>query len=81
MMGLLGDYAGAGGWNLWLGLRAALLAIAQVLAAVVLGRLSGTSVWLWIMVIAIATCVFQLSLGWQRMLAAAPAFPARRLVM
>jgi hypothetical protein len=80
MMGLLGDYAGAGGWNLWLGLRAALLAIAQVGVAVVLARLSGTSVWLWIMVIAIATCAFQLSLGWQRMLAAAPAFPAHRLV-
>jgi hypothetical protein len=79
-MGLLGDYAGAGGWNLWLGLRAALLAIAQVGVAVVLARLSGTSVWLWIMVIAIATCAFQLSLGWQRMLAAAPAFPAHRLV-
>jgi hypothetical protein len=81
MMGLLGDYAGAGGWNLGLGLRAAVLAIVQAIASVVLGRLSGTSVWLWIMVIAIATCAFQLSLGWQRMLAAAPAFPARRLVI
>jgi hypothetical protein len=81
MMGLLGDYAGAGGWNLWLGLRAALLAIVQVIAAVVLGRPSGTAIWLWMIVIAIATCAFQLSLGWQRMLAAAPAFPARRLVI
>jgi hypothetical protein len=81
MMGLLGDYAGAGGWNLGLGLRAALLAIAQVVVAVVLFRLSGVSIWLWITVIALATCAFQLSLGWQRMLAAAPAFPARRLMV
>jgi hypothetical protein len=80
MSGLLADYAGTGGWNVTLGLRAALVALAQAMAAVALGWLSGVSIWLWMIVIAIATCAFQLRGGWARMLAAPPAFPAGRLM-
>jgi hypothetical protein len=80
MMGLLGNYAGTGGWRLGLGLRAALLAVVQAIAAVGLGRLSGTPAWLCLIAITLATCAIQLSWAWARMLAAPPSFPARRLV-
>jgi hypothetical protein len=80
MMGLLGDYAsGAGGWHLALGLRAAAYAAVQALAAVGLGKLTGTTAWPWLIEISLAVCVVKLRLDWKRMLAAPPAFPAGRL--
>ena len=80
MMGLLGDYAGgAGGWHLKLGLSAGALAAVQALAAVGLGRLTGTTPWPWLIEISLAVCLVQLRLDWKRMLAAPPAFPAGRL--
>jgi hypothetical protein len=80
MMGLLGDYAnGTGGWHLMLGLRAGVLAAAQALVAVGLGRLTGTSPWPWLVLLPLVVCCVLLRLDWQRMLAAPPAFPAGRL--
>jgi hypothetical protein len=80
MMGLLGDYAsGAGGWNLALALRAAAYAAVQALAAVGLGKLTGTTAWPWLIEISLAVCVIKLRLDWKRMLAAPPAFPAGRM--
>jgi hypothetical protein len=80
MMGLLGDYSGAhGGWNVALGLRAGAYALVQGLAAVGLGKLTGTAVWPWLIAISLAVCVVQLRLAWRRMLAAPPAFPAGRM--
>jgi hypothetical protein len=80
MMGLLGDYAGgAGGWRLALALRAAAYAAVQALAAVALGKLTGTTAWPWLIEISLAVCVIKLRLDWKRMLAAPPAFPAGRL--
>jgi hypothetical protein len=80
MMGLLGDYAGGrGGWNLALGLRAGAYALVQVLAAVGLGKLTGTTAWPWLIEISLAVCVAKLRLDWKRMLAAPPAFPAGRM--
>jgi hypothetical protein len=79
MMGLLGDYAGDGGWNLELALRAAALAAVQALAAVGLGELTGTTAWPWLVAVPLAVCVVMLRRDWRRMLAAAPAFPAGRV--
>ena len=80
MMGLLGDYAnGTGGWHLKLGLRAAALAAVQVLAAVGLAWITGTTAWPWLIEISLAVCAVLLRLDWKRMLAAPPAFPAGRM--
>ena len=80
MMGLLGDYAGGrAGWNWALGLRAAAYAAVQALAAVGLGKLTGTTAWPWLIEISLAVCVVKLRLDWKRMLAAPPAFPADRM--
>ena len=79
MMGLLGDYAREGGWNLELALHAAALAAVQVLAAVGLGRLTGTTAWPWLVAVPLAVCCVLLRSDWRRMLAAPPAFPAGRL--
>jgi hypothetical protein len=80
MVGLLGDYANAnGGWNLALGLRAAGLALVQVMVAVVLGGLTGTTAWPWLAGIPLIVCAVQLGLDWRRMLAAPPVFPAGRM--
>jgi hypothetical protein len=80
MMGLLGDYASVrGGWNLALGLRAGAYAVMQALAAVALGKLTGTTPWPWLIEISLAVCLVQLRLDWKRMLAAPPAFPAGRM--
>jgi hypothetical protein len=80
MTGLLGDYASTkGGWNLALGLRAAGLALVQALAAVVLGALTGTTAWPWLVVLPLAVGAILLRRDWRRMLAALPAFPANRM--
>jgi len=79
MMGLLGDYAGDGGWNLELALRAAALAAVQALAAVGVGALTGTTPWPWLVAIPLVVCGVLLCRDWRRMLAAPPAFPAGRM--
>jgi hypothetical protein len=79
MMGLLGDYAGNGGWNPALALRAAVLALVQALVAVGLGALTGTTAWPWLVAIPLMVCVVLLRRDWRRMLAAPPAFPAARM--
>ena len=79
MMGLLGDYAGQGGWRPALAWRAGGLALLEVLAAVGLARVSGMSFWTWMAAIALAVAGFRLCRAWQGMLAAPVAFPARRL--
>lgn len=81
MMGLLGDYARDGGWRLSLALWAGLLAALEAGAAVGVAWLTQTSPWGWMAAIAIAATVFQLQRARRRMLAAAPAFPARRLAL
>jgi len=80
MTGLLADYANAnGGWNVALGLRAAGLALVQVMVAVVMGGLTGTTPWPWLVAVPLAVCAILLRRGWRRMLAAPPAFPAGRM--
>jgi hypothetical protein len=80
MVGLLGDYANAnGGWNLALGLRAAGLALVQVMVAVVLGGFAGTTAWPWLVALPLVVCGVLLRRDWRRMLAAPPAFPAARM--
>lgn len=79
MMGLLGDYAGQGGWHPALAWRAAGLALLEVLAAAGLARVSGTPVWVWMAAIALAVAGFLLRRAWRDMLAAPVAFPARRM--
>jgi len=79
MMGLLGDHAGNGGWHIGLAWRAAGLALLEALAALALGGLTRTPVWLWMAAIALGVAAFQLRRSWGVMLAAPMAFPARRL--
>jgi hypothetical protein len=79
MMGLLGNYAADGGWDLSLGLRAGLLAILQAAVALGLARLSGISYGPCLAAVAIGAAVFQLRRSWRAMLAAPVAFPARRM--
>lgn len=81
MNGVLGDYAGEGGWRMGLALRAAAVALLIAGTAVGIGWLTHTSHWAWMALIAIAVAAFQLRQGWRRMLAAPPAFPARRFSM
>jgi len=81
MMGLLGDYAGDGGWNLPRALGAGLVALVVGGIAIGLARLTGISVWVWIPVLALVVAAIQLRRSWTRMLAAPPAFPARRLAL
>jgi len=81
MMGLLGDYAGDGGWTLPRALGAGLAALVEAGIAIGLGLLTGTSIWAWLTAIAIVAAAVWLRLSWTRMLAAPPAFPARRLAL
>jgi hypothetical protein len=81
MMGLLGDYAGDGGWNLPRALGAGLVALVVAGIAAGLGWLTGTPVWGWLIAVAILVAAIQLRRSWTRMLAAPPAFPARRLAL
>jgi len=79
MMGLLGDYAGNGGWNTALAWEEAALALPEVLAAFGLGALIGTPPWPWMAAIALGVAAFRLRCAWHGMLAAPVAFPARRM--
>ena len=80
LVGLLGDYAGEGGWNLMLALRAALLAAFEAAIAVGLDWVLGATVWPWLIVMALAGAVVLARRGWRLMLAAPAAFPAGRMV-
>jgi hypothetical protein len=77
-MGLLGDFAGTGGWDVVRAVQAGLLAAFELLAALALAKLSGISIWAWVALIAVVVGAWQLRLSWRTMLAAAPAYPARR---
>jgi hypothetical protein len=78
-MGLLGDFAGEGGWNVPRALQAGLLAVVELLAALGLARVSGISMWAWVAAIAIVAGAWQLHRSWRGMLGAAPAYPAGRM--
>ncbi len=78
MAGLLDDFAGEGGWSLSLALGVGLVALAELLVALLLEKLSGVSVWAWVALIAGGAGAWQLRRSWRAMLAAAPAFPAGR---
>jgi hypothetical protein len=75
---LLGDFAGDGGWNVPRALQAGLLAIAELLLALGLDKLSGMSIWLWLAAISAGTAAWQLRRAWRTMLAAPAAYPAGR---
>jgi hypothetical protein len=79
-LGLLGDFAEDGGWTVSRAVQAGLLAAGELLAALVLAKASGTSIWAWVALIAVVAGAWQLHRSWRRMLAAAPAFPAGRMV-
>jgi hypothetical protein len=79
-LGLLGDFAEDGGWTVSRAVQAGLLAAGELLAALVLAKASGTSIWAWVALIAVVAGAWQLRRSWRRMLAAAPAFPAGRMV-
>ena len=78
LAGLLDDFAGEGGWSLSLALGVGLVAIVEVLAALLLEKLSGVSIWAWVTLIAIGAGGWQLRRSWRAMLASRPAFPAGR---
>jgi hypothetical protein len=79
MMELLGDFAVDGGWTVPRALQAALLAVVELFVALGLAKLSGTSLWTWLALIAVGAGAFQLHRAWRGMLAAPPAFPAGRM--
>jgi hypothetical protein len=78
-VGLLGDFAGDGGWNVPRAVRAGLLAVIELLAALGLAKVSGISIWTWVAAIAIGVAAVLLVRSWRKMLAAPPAFPAGRM--
>jgi hypothetical protein len=78
-MGLLGDFAGEGGWNVPLTVQAGLLAVVELAVAAGLAKASDTATWAWVAAIAIGVGAWQLRRGWRTMLAAPPAFPAGRI--
>jgi len=80
LMVLLNSFSSNIGWNLSLGLRAFLLALLEGGVALGVGILSGKAMFGWLLLIAMAVAgsVFQLRRTWRIMLAAPPAFPARR---
>jgi hypothetical protein len=78
MAGLLDDYAGEGGWSPSLALGVGLVALAELLVALLLQKLSGVSIWAWVTLIAIGAGAWQLRRSWRAMLASKPAFPAGR---
>jgi hypothetical protein len=79
-VGLLGDFAGEGGWNVMRAVQAGLLAVCELFIALGLDRISGVSIWIWVAAIAVIAGAWQLRRSWSAMLAAPPAFPAGRTV-
>lgn len=82
MTNVLGDYAGeGGGWSLARGLLAALVALLEAGIALGAARLTHTPIGPWLMAVALVVTALQLRRAWRRMLAAPPAFPARRMAV
>jgi hypothetical protein len=78
-MGLLGDFADHGGWSVARAVQAGLLAVVEMVVAMVLARTGVASTWTWLSAIAIGVGAVLLVRAWRRMLAAPPAFPAGRI--
>lgn len=80
LMVLINSFSGNTGWDVSLGLRAFLLALLEGGVALAAGFLSGNAMVGWLLLIAMAVTggVFQLRRSWRVMLAAPPAYPARR---
>jgi hypothetical protein len=79
MSGLLDDFAGEGGWSVPRAVQAGFMGVFELLVALGLSKLSGTSIWAWLALIAVGAGAFQLHRAWRGMLAAPPAFPAGRM--
>jgi hypothetical protein len=79
MWALLGDFAGDGGWDVPRAVQAGVLAMFELLAALLLDKLSGISIWAWLPAIALVIGAWRLRHAWHTMLAAAPAYPAQRM--
>lgn len=79
LYGLLGDYAGKGGWTLALAVRAALLAALQGALALAFSWLTASSPWPWLIGLALSCGAVGAARGWCRMLAAPAAFPVGRM--
>jgi hypothetical protein len=78
-MGLLGDFADGGGWNVARAVQAGLLAVVEMIVAMILARTGVASTWTWLSAIAVAVGAVLLVRAWRKMLAAPPAFPAGRM--
>jgi hypothetical protein len=81
LTGVLGNYAGDDTRSLARMLLAGLLALFEAGIAFGAGRLTHTTFGWCMIAIAVAVTALQLRHGWRRMLAAPPAFPARRLAL
>jgi hypothetical protein len=81
LTGVLGNYAGDDRRSLARMLLAGLLALFEAGVALGAGRLIHASFGWWMIAIAVVVTALQLRHGWRRMLAAPPAFPARRLAL
>jgi hypothetical protein len=81
LTGVLGNYAGDDRRSLARMLLAGLLALFEAGVALGAGRLIHASFGWWMIAIAVVVTALQLRHGWCRMLAAPPAFPARRLAL
>jgi hypothetical protein len=79
LAGLLDDFAGEGGWSPSLALGMGLVAIVELLVALLLQKLSGVSIWAWVALIALGAGGWQLRRSWRAMLGSSPAFPAGRM--
>ena len=78
---VLGDHAREGGRHLGHLLLAGLLALLEAGLAFGAGWLTHTPFAAWVIAIAVVVTALQLRHGWRRMMAAPPAFPARRLAL
>lgn len=77
-LGLLGDHARDAGWNAMRVLGAGLLVAVEAGLAAVLSAATGIPGWAWVTAFAFIVGGALLRGDWRRMLAASPAFPARR---
>lgn len=81
LTGVLGDHARENGRTLGRLLLAGLLALFEAGVAFGAALLTRTPFGIWMIAIAVVVTALQLHHGWRRMLAAPPAFPARRLAL